>query len=158
MTSNNIKDSPEEVVCCYLWAIPKFTLPPLFFPFVSSFVCNYWFLGKSNKSYTYLAGVLSPPPPAAAFIPFLFHAFFMMYFSCLAELCLLALWPFVFCQSPPTIAWQIADRKVDILSLRGLDLVKITFMWNYICHLSKFLLCKYKYACIYAGRIFTTPH
>lgn len=75
------------------------------------------------------------------FYPFIFHVCFMMYFSPLAELRVLTLWPFVFCQSPPTIAWQIADRKADILSLRGLDLVKITFMWNYFSHLSKFLLC-----------------
>ncbi len=103
----------------------------------------------TNLTLTSLApmpGAFSLPPrhPPFFFFPLLFHAFFMMYFSLLAELCLLASWPFLFCQSPPTTAWQIADREADILSLRGLDLVKITFMWNYFSHLSKFLPCKYK--------------
>lgn len=35
-------------------------------------------------------------------------------------------------------------REDDILSLRALDLVKMTFMWYYFSHLSKYLPCKDK--------------
>lgn len=114
----------------------------LLFHLSVSFICVCPPLPQIKPTNLRLASLATLPSTFSP--PLLFHAFFMMYFSPLAELCLLASWPFLFCQSPPTIAWQIADREADILSLRGLDQVKITFMWNYFSHLSKFLPCKYK--------------
>lgn len=65
-----------------------------------------------NKSQSYISCPPVPPPPP----PFLMF-FFLLLLSYVCSRHDL----FLFCQSPPTIAWRMADREADILSLRGLD-------------------------------------
>lgn len=143
-TLQEISQDESLTLCFFLWEYFLLLFLSFFFFFFLSLSVATVASDKTNKSYPHIScpyawSLYSPPPPFPMNSPF-----FMMYFSPLVELCLLASWPFLFCQSPPTIAWQIADREADILSLRGLDLVKITFIWNNFSHLSKFLPRKYK--------------
>lgn len=127
-TLQEISQNESLTLCCILWVFLLLHSRSLFSFFSVShcfFICLCPPLPQikpTNLSLTSLAPMPGPPPllsPPLFFFPLHFHAFFMMYFSPLAELCLLASWPFLFCQSPPTTAWQIQGRRYSLAQSFG---------------------------------------